>query len=134
MFCPKCTEEIDDNSKFCSNCGYKIPDKKTKSQSKKTVIYCKNCGQKNDVNEKFCTNCMAKLNGKEHDSEYNEPKNGVGFSLGIFLGLIGLVIGLCLYPFGSVSRKTFINSWGIGFFVWVCVFIIVIISCTIAIK
>lgn len=27
MFCPKCKKEIDDNQKFCTNCGYRIVNK-----------------------------------------------------------------------------------------------------------
>lgn len=132
MFCPKCAEKIDNNSKFCPYCGFKIT--KTCKNDTKNFVYCKDCGQKNDVNENFCTNCMNRLNKNEHESEYSAPRNGVGFALGLFFGLIGLIIGLCLYPFGSISRKTFINSWSMGFFVWLCISIIIVLSCVFAIP
>lgn len=46
----------------------------------------------------------------------NQDKNKkvVGVLLSIFLGLIGLIIGLCLYPYNSEERKTFLNGWLLG--------------------
>ena len=44
-------------------------------------------------------------------SKYNESKAGIGVVLGLFLGIIGLIIGICIYPEGTVARKTFIKAW-----------------------
>ena len=43
--------------------------------------------------------------------KYNESKTGIGVVLGLFLGLIGLIIGICIYPEGTVARKTFVKAW-----------------------
>ena len=50
-----------------------------------------------------------------------ESKKGRGLLLGFFLGIIGLVIGLCLYKEGTEERKTFMNGWVISFIVYICV-------------
>ena len=62
----------------------------------------------------------------------DEPKTGMGVVMGLFLGLIGLIIGICLYKEGTVARKTFIKSWLITYFVTlaVIVFFYVIIFAT----
>ncbi len=44
--CPTCSNEIPENSKFCSNCGTKIEE-----------LRCKKCGAKLDANAKFCPEC-----------------------------------------------------------------------------
>jgi len=42
-----CQKEIEENSNFCSNCGYKI----------KNVKICPNCGYENNLVDKFCKKC-----------------------------------------------------------------------------
>lgn len=44
----------------------------------------------------------------------DESKTGIGILCG-FIGLIGLVIGLCSYKEGTYARKTFMKAWGITF-------------------
>lgn len=39
-----CQKEIEENSNFCSNCGYKI----------KNVKICSNCGYENNLIDRFC--------------------------------------------------------------------------------
>ena len=122
MLCPKCGKENKNNAKYCMYCGKKII-----KEISSTFIFCSNCGKKNSSKDKYCSNCCEKLReDKTKIKDYTQSKNGVGFMLGLLLGIIGLIIGLCLYPFGSNSRKTFLNLWSLGFFVWICDLIIFI--------
>lgn len=56
MKCPKCNEEIDDNSNFCQNCGEKIDTNSTS--------YCTKCGKEIETNNELCDNCRKKKNNK----------------------------------------------------------------------
>lgn len=88
-------------------------------------MFCKKCGKEVDDDAVVCIHCGCSLeNQYETKKDMNESKTGIGVVLGIFLGVIGLIIGLCLYPAGTIARKTFIKAWGITF--GVCVGIVVI--------
>lgn len=120
MICPKCGKENQPDASFCMKCGEKL------SHEQNPYIYCPSCGQKNNADENFCTKCMERLKSTNQPANYIEPKNALGFCMGLFFGIIGLIIGICIYPFGSVSRKTFVSSWGFGFFVWICLTISIV--------
>jgi predicted nucleic acid-binding Zn ribbon protein len=47
MLIQHCQKEIEENSNFCSNCGYKI----------KNVKICPNCGYENNLIDRFCKKC-----------------------------------------------------------------------------
>lgn len=49
--CPKCSAEISAKSKFCPECGEKLPVKK----------FCSECGTELSGSAKFCSNCGKKL-------------------------------------------------------------------------
>ena len=74
-------------------------------------MYCKKCGEEFDDNASVCPKCGASTKEVSSDPKYNQSKTGMGFVMGFFLGLIGLVIGMLSYPEGTVARKTFIKSW-----------------------
>lgn len=59
-----------------------------------------------------------------------ESKKGIGVLLCLFLGILGLIIGLLLYPSNTVERETFISGWLTGL-LWSIVIgvIIAIIIC-----
>ncbi len=79
-------------------------------------MFCKNCGK--EINDKaaICIHCgCATGNANPVEELSGESKKTLGVLLGIFLGLIGLIIGICLYPTNSYERKTFIQGWGIAF-------------------
>lgn len=42
-------------------------------------------------------------------------KRGIGLLFGFLLGLIGLLIGFCIYPEGTTERRTFMNGWVTAF-------------------
>ena len=64
MKCPNCNEEIEDDSKFCSQCGTKI------EQS------CPKCNNVISQDAKFCSNCGYKL-----------VDSGMGTIKKLFIGL-----------------------------------------------
>lgn len=58
MKCPSCNKETNDNGKFCTFCGAKLP----------TFKYCPKCGAKLNPDKKFCEKC-----GAPNDS-YSQPQ------------------------------------------------------------
>ncbi len=60
--CPKCGTINADGSRFCSNCGFKLPQ---------TRIRCPVCGAYNPVSNVFCEKCHARL--ASPDQEESEP-------------------------------------------------------------
>ena len=81
---------------FCKRCGKYNPD---------TVSECKYCGAKD------FSDTQTKLTNEEQSYMYGQSKTAVGVLLCLFLGLIGLVIGLIIYPTGSHERQTFLSGW-----------------------
>ncbi|MBQ6275645.1 MAG: zinc-ribbon domain-containing protein [Bacteroidales bacterium] len=51
MKCSKCNAEIDDDAKFCPECGSKI----------EKFAFCSNCGAKLEEGATFCSNCGEKI-------------------------------------------------------------------------
>lgn len=95
-------------------------------------MFCKGCGKEVSENAVVCPHCNTILDEKEFNRrlaiekyannnnsfrDYDTPKTGIGVLMGLFLGLIGLIIGICIYPENTVARTTFIKSWLITFFV-----------------
>lgn len=81
-------------------------------------MYCKYCGKEINDDAEICVHCGRSTDRQKVQKSYevDEPKTGIGILLGLFLGLIGLVIGLLLYPSNTVRRETFIKGW-VGAFV-----------------
>lgn len=81
-------------------------------------MFCRRCGKYNIQGSKKCRYC-----GSEDLSVFNPnpsqktgySKNGLGVFLGLFFGLIGLIIGLCAFPYGTTERNTFVSGWAKGF-------------------
>ena len=98
-------------------------------------MFCKNCGKETDENTMFCIHCGCELQDtRQIKKEQNESKTGIGVIMALFLGLIGLIIGIALYPAGSYERKTFLKAFGITYGVVVgiaiLIYIIVMFSLT----
>ena len=79
-------------------------------------MFCKKCGKEINDDAAVCIHCGCAV-AKEVEKDHNQPKNGIGFVMAFFLGIIGLIIGICMYPAGTIARETFIKSWCITFFV-----------------
>ena len=60
------------------------------------------------------------------------PKMGIGM-LSIFI-VIGLIIGVCVFPTGSYERETFMKGWTKGFVITLIISLVfgVIYGCAIA--
>ncbi len=95
-------------------------------------MFCPKCGKEIADDADVCVHCGRQVKEDPRTKDYNTSKTGIGVVLGLFLGLIGLIIGICLYPEGTVARKTFMKAWMITFFVAlgvsVAIFVILLIS------
>ena len=72
-------------------------------------MYCRNCGKEIDDKAVICIHCgcaVMENQTPQMNPEYAQPKTGMG----ILLGLIGLIIGIAIYPEGTIARKTFMKS------------------------
>lgn len=97
-------------------------------------MYCPKCGKEVNDDAVVCIHCGRSLKEeKPANPEHNESKTALGVIFGLFLGLIGLLIGICLYPDGTVARKTFIKAWVITFLSEFAVVVViwVILLCTV---
>jgi uncharacterized RDD family membrane protein YckC len=66
--CPNCDFEIQDEAKFCSNCGSSIEQSKIKEAETAKVeelkpLYCRNCGTQLVAGAIFCSSCGTSVKG-----------------------------------------------------------------------
>ena len=81
-------------------------------------MYCPKCGKEIENDAVVCVHCGRSLEvDSRRKNEFNESKSAIGILMGAFLGIIGLIIGICLYPEGTIARKTFLKAWLITFLV-----------------
>lgn len=90
-------------------------------------MFCKYCGKEINDDAEICVHCGRSTGRQVAQKSYevDEPKTGIGVLLGLFLGIIGLIIGLLLYPSGTLRRSTFIKGW-VGAFIGSIVVAIII--------
>ena len=92
-------------------------------------MFCQKCGEEINDEAVVCTKCgCAVEKNQKPEPRPDEPKTVIGVVAGLFLGLIGLLIGICLYKEGTIARKTFIKAWAITFGVVFAICLIVVIS------
>lgn len=82
---------------YCSKCGEQIDDE---------AVICPKCG---------CATGKQLIEQKQNQFTDGKSKKSIGILMGMFLGLIGLIIGLVIYPSGSKDRETFLEGFWIGF-------------------
>ena len=100
-------------------------------------MFCKYCGKEINDQAVVCVHCGRAVHSEQEiNQSAGQSKKGLGVLLGIFFGLIGLIVGICLYNENSIERKTFINGWIIGFVGSIAVSIIigVFYGCLIALS
>ena len=95
-------------------------------------MVCKHCGTINPVDAEQCCYCGELLETSHHELVVSKTRTGILMAL--FLGVIGLIIGIFLYPSGSHERDSFVHAWIQTFFlalaVGLTVLIIIFISVT----
>lgn len=89
-------------------------------------MFCQKCGEEIMDEAVICPKCGCETNAKKQ--EVDSSKTGVGVLLGLFLGVIGLIIGLCLFKEGTIARKTFLKAWGITFGITIAIYVIICIA------
>lgn len=153
MYCSKCGAQIDDEAFVCSNCGCatgkqlpeqkqnQLADEKSKMDMGTNFMYCSKCGAQINSEAIICPKCGCATGKqlqkqKKSQSTSGESKAGVGVLMAIFFGLIGLIIGIAIYPSGTEDRKTFLNgfwtTFGIVFSILFAVFIFFLVIYTLA--
>lgn len=98
-------------------------------------MYCKRCGKYNPDKETKCKYCGGKLTNDEsyRCGKGNESDNFlIGVLLSLFLGVIGLIIGICLYRDGY-ARESFINGWVKCFLCQIVIALIIGVICGIVV-
>lgn len=102
-------------------------------------MYCKHCGKEVNDNAVVCIHCGCSLQEKNILNNNGITESGskttLGLLLAFFLGLLGLIIGVCLYPSGSYERETFMQGWKKGFAISIIIGVIlggVLYGCSIA--
>lgn len=124
MYCRNCGSEIPDGSVKCDNCGYE-EEIRQRPQQVINKRFCSHCGSEVNPDAVICFNCGCEIRRVEQNSNYVESKTGIGVVMALFLGLIGLIIGLAIYPQGTNSRKTFLSGfWYTYLFVFLAALII----------
>ena len=76
-------------------------------------MYCTHCGKEINDDAEMCVHCGRSTDRQRTPKSYEieEPKTAIGIILAICLGLIGLAIGLLLYPSNTLRRSSFIKGW-----------------------
>lgn len=96
-------------------------------------MFCPKCGREISDDADYCAYCGNEIRQNLNNNANNAPKEGQskavqGFLLAFFLGVIGLIIGICLYSEGTVERKTFLKAWLITFFVSLAVYVVLTLA------
>ena len=80
-------------------------------------MYCRTCGKEINDNAVICPHCGCATGNAPNVPFEQRNKKTTGILLGLFLGIIGLIIGVCIYPSQTIERDTFMKGWGIGFLI-----------------
>lgn len=93
--------------------------------------YCRFCGKPVSPEAELCTHCGRRLKEPPRqvytNPEHEYSKTGVGVAMALFLGIIGLIIGICMYPSGTTARETFIKAWVTTFIIGMLVVVLIVI-------
>lgn len=118
MYCKNCGKEIGDNVNFCPFCGASQIDK-----SNNTTDYDPFNEKKEydpfDEPKNYEQSPKPQPPIKDLISNYNDSKFWAGFLMGFFFNLIGLVVGMLIYPRDTIARKSFIKGWWWSFGIYI---------------
>lgn len=59
--------------------------------------------------------------------ENSKNKKTLGIVLSVFFGVLGLIIGLCAYPYNSEERKTFVSGWLTGLVIYLSIIAVIVL-------
>lgn len=101
-------------------------------------MFCKRCGKYNSDTKEKCAYCGGELTSnasysalaskrQKSQSCYGESKTIVGVLMCLFLSLVGLIIGLLLYPANTYERESFLKGWTKTFIVTIILSIVLVI-------
>ena len=78
-------------------------------------MYCRKCGEQIDDEAAYCIHCGCATKDVTQvtivNPDHDQPKTLMGVMMSLFLGILGLIIGVLMYPEGTVARKTFVKAW-----------------------
>ena len=87
--------------------------------------YCKYCGKEVNLYAEICPHCGRRISDPPTNAEYQYSKKGIGVVMALFLGIIGLIIGICMYPSGTTARETFIKGWVTTFIITIVIGVLI---------
>lgn len=100
-------------------------------------MFCPKCGKENAENAQFCSSCGARITVAASPSynTYNgmkQPPKLVPFLLGMFLGIIGIVIAILVYNgnYGEYTENPTTSAllWSIiGMLIWIPIIALLVI-------
>ena len=87
-FCANCGREVDFETAFCPQCGYKFGEDKAEPQTK----FCQSCGEKININAEICPHCGVRVANIQTSEEKSVLLSAILSFL--FPGLGHLYLGL----------------------------------------
>ncbi|MCD7836516.1 MAG: zinc-ribbon domain-containing protein [Lachnospiraceae bacterium] len=104
--CPMCNKELEDDAKFCDECGTPIPEMPQQEaaaepemeEAKQQTAFCPNCGKPLPADSLFCDECGANLSavsGVDNVNYYEETEQQGGKN-GKKTAVLAVIIALCI--------------------------------------
>ena len=94
-------------------------------------MFCTRCGKYNVQGATECKYCGHKrfsdVNVVSGVNTYGKSKTTEGVLMALFLGVLGLIIGLLIYPSNSYERQTFLSGWTKTFVVMLIIGVLLVV-------
>ncbi len=111
MICPRCGKYNPDSKTECAYCNYDFKNAKPKTDA-------------SNHNQSSFYNKPGFSGGNQYYKTYSQrSKYGLGVVIGLFVGLIGLVLALLFSD--SYERDTFIDGWKKGFIISIVIAVVI---------
>jgi len=111
--CPKCDSKLEKDARFCSRCGYQIPEKKIIYDSEEKITEsnmkrnCSVCGREIPLDARICPYCGKNFGENTMASE----KKHTGFGIAaLVLGIIAMcLIWITIFPWWLRTSYYFVH-------------------------